>query len=90
MESNIVKENYKGQQHETIKLCIAAEMAYRVFDDFHEGMVEKQHDGSFILTVNWPQDNWLCGFVLSFGRHIDVIEPESLKHMIKKEVEKSY
>ena len=88
MTSSIVKDNFKGQQHEEIKLCIAPEMAHRVYDDFYESIVEKQPDGSFIVTVEWPQNNWLYGFILSFGRHIEVIAPKHLQEVIKKEAEK--
>jgi predicted DNA-binding transcriptional regulator YafY len=72
----------------TLKLRIASEMAYRVYDDFHEGMVEKQADGSFITQVTWPEDKWLYGFILSFGRYITVLEPNHIRLIIKAEAER--
>ncbi len=71
-----------------LKLRIAPEKAYRVYDDFHEDMVKKQPDGSFIATVSWPEDNWLYGFILSFGSHIEVIEPEYIRSIIQAEAQK--
>ncbi len=71
-----------------IKLRIEPEMSYRVFDDFHESMAEKQPDGSFIVTVVWPEDSWLYGFILSYGRYAEVIEPEHLRSIIKDEARK--
>ncbi len=79
---------YKGQQTATIKLRIEPERAYRVFDDFYESMVEKQPDGSFIVTVSWPEDDWLYGFLLSFGKYIEVLEPEHIRNIIKEESKK--
>lgn len=78
---------YKDRQISTIKLRIEPERAYRVFDDFYEGMVEKQPDGGFLVTVQWPEDNWLYGFILSFGKYIEVLEPEHLRKFVKEEAE---
>lgn len=78
---------YEGRQLLNIKLRIGPERAYRVFEDFYEGMVEKQPDGSFLVTVAWPEDNWLHGFILSFGRHIEVLEPEHLRSTIRDEAQ---
>lgn len=85
-ESNL--NTYNGQRITTIKLRIAPERAFRVFDDFYESMAEKQPDGSFIVTVSWPEDNWLYGFILSFGKYIEVIEPEHIRNIIKIEAQK--
>ena len=72
----------------TLTLRIAPQMAYRVFDEFYEDMVEKQPDGSFLVTVTWPEDDWLYGFILSFGGHIEVLAPAHLRNTIKNEAEK--
>ncbi|MHC5216476.1 helix-turn-helix transcriptional regulator [Enterococcus sp. LJL128] len=77
--------NQKEPNLVRIKLRIEPERAFRVFDDFHESMIEKQSDGSFIVTVFWPEDNWLYGFILSFGRYAEVLEPEHIRATIKNE-----
>lgn len=85
-----VQESFRNQQKERIKLVIEPEMAFRVFDDFYESMVERQKDGSFLITVEWPEDIWLYNFILSFGKHIEVLEPEHLKNTIKEQAQKIY
>lgn len=70
-----------------IKLRVEPERAFRVFDDFHESMIEKQSDGSFIVTVSWPENNWLYGFILSFGKYAEVLEPEHIRNIIKNEAQ---
>jgi len=75
------------QQDITLKLRIAPEMAYRVYDEFYESMAEKQPDGSFLVTVTWPEDQWVYGFLLSFGKHIEVLEPAHIRAVIKDEAE---
>ena len=72
----------------TIKLRIAPEMTYRVFDEFEEGMVEKQTDGSFIITVTYPEDNWVYGYILSFGEYAEVLEPKHLCEIINTKAQK--
>jgi len=83
VSGNPISGIYETGDNIDIKFRIAPERAYRVFDDLHEGMVEKQPDGSFIVAVTWPEDNWLYGFILSFGEYIEVMEPVHLRHIIK-------
>ncbi|MCL1995850.1 MAG: YafY family transcriptional regulator [Defluviitaleaceae bacterium] len=65
----------------TLKLKIAPEMTYRAFDDFEDA--KPQPDGSHIVSVTWPEDEWLYGFILSFGEHVEVLEPAHIKDIIK-------
>jgi len=72
----------------TIKLRIAPEMTYRVFDDFDVSLIEKQSDGSFIVTRTYPEDNWVYSYVLSFGEYAQVLEPVHLKEIIAAKIKK--
>ena len=78
---------YNNSNNSVIKLRIEAEMAYRVYDEFQESEIEKQPDGSFLLILKYPEDNWLYSFILSFGNHIEVIEPKKLRNCIKEKAE---
>jgi predicted DNA-binding transcriptional regulator YafY len=71
-----------------MKFKIEPEMTYRVFDDFFEEITEKLPDGSYIVSVKWPMDFWVFGFILSFGEHIEVLEPKSLRKTIKNMIAK--
>jgi predicted DNA-binding transcriptional regulator YafY len=68
-----------------IKVClkIAPEMAHRVLDefDFEEEVEEK--DGYFIVSTTWRDNEILYGFILSFGEYIEVLEPASVREIIK-------
>ena len=79
-----------GQQKQdvTLKMKIAPEMTYRVYDDYYDDIVEKQADGSFIVSVTWPEDEWVYGYLLSFGEHIEVLEPAHVREIIKEKAEK--
>jgi len=76
------------QEYSKIKLQISPEMAYRVFDDFDESRIEIQPDGSYIVTASWSIDSWVHGYILSFGEHIEVLEPSELKDIISEKIKK--
>jgi predicted DNA-binding transcriptional regulator YafY len=72
----------------TLKLKIEKEMSHRVYDEFREECAEKQPDGSFVISVSWPEDEWVYGTILSFGEYIEVLEPEHIRESIRKKIEK--
>ncbi|MCL2365027.1 MAG: YafY family transcriptional regulator [Defluviitaleaceae bacterium] len=88
VSGNPIDNIYEGGKNIYIKLRIAPEKAYRVYDDLYESMIERQSDGSFIATMTWPETGWLYDFILSFGKHIEVIEPEYIRNIIKDEAQK--
>ena len=66
-----------------LKLKIAPEMAYRVYDEFIEETAEKLPDGSFVVSVNWPEDDWVYRLILSYGEYIEALEPAHVRETIK-------
>ena len=85
-----VQDNDDELQWLTLKLRIGQEMAYRVYDEFVESEIEKQGDGSFIVTTTMPENHGMCGFLLSYREYIEVLEPEHIRNMIKDEAEKIF
>lgn len=74
-----------------IKLVMKIEssMAYRVYDEFGQEAITKNTDGSFIVTANLPENEWVYGYVLSFGDYGEVLEPEHFRKIIKGKLEKN-
>lgn len=72
-----------------LRFKIAPEMAYRVFDEFDGDDVEKQEDGSFIVTVTWPEDDWVYGTILSYGEYLEILEPQHIKKIIREKLQKT-
>lgn len=72
----------RQKQDVIIKLKIKPEMTYRVYDEFDD-IAEKQPDGSFIVTVMWPEDDWVYGTILSYGEYIEVLEPKHIRDIIR-------
>ncbi|KIE46050.1 deoR-like helix-turn-helix domain protein [Clostridium argentinense CDC 2741] len=80
----IESHNSKQNQMVSLKLKFASEIAYRVYDDFEEDQIEYGDDNTFIVTIDYPFDEWVIGYILSFGSFVEVLEPDFVKDIIKK------
>lgn len=74
----------------TIVLRFPQNMAYRVFDEFDKTHIRKTENGDFIVSVQMPEDEWLIGYLLSFGTQADIIEPAYLKAIVAEQAKKIY
>ncbi len=70
------------QPYPRIVLLFAKEMAYRVYDEFDETQIEYQQNGDFLISAHMPVDAWLTGYLLSFGPHVEILEPVYLKEIL--------
>ena len=78
------------QKYNTISLCFPKEMAYHVYDEFEASDIKEMENGDLIVTTEMPEDNWLIGYLLSFGTQVTVIEPAYLKKILSDEAKKIY
>ena len=63
-------------------------MSYRVYDEFDKGMVSKKENGDLIVSAEMPEDEWLIGYLLSFGTNVDIIEPVYLRDIVAEQAKK--
>ena len=61
------------------RLRFAPYMAYRVYDEFDQSCVARQEDGSLLVESVFPEDQWLYGYLLSFGAGVEVLSPDTLR-----------
>lgn len=73
-----------------ISLRFPKEMAYRVYDEFEASEIEETENGDLIVSSEMPEDNWLIGYLLSFGAQVTVIEPAYLQEILSEEAKKIY
>lgn len=66
-----------------ITLRLSPAVKHRVYEEFDESRVTKGGDGYFTAVVNMPQDEWLYGYILSFGASCEVLAPESVRGLVK-------
>lgn len=69
-------------------LSITKDMAFRAYDEFAYDQIVYDSDGNLIVTTYMPLDDWVVGYILSFGANIKALEPASLGELVKKEAEK--
>lgn len=82
---NNEKHNFKIIK---LELEINKKMAYRVYDEFEDSEITKKEDGNFIVKVEYPENDWVYGYILSFGENIKVLSPNRAKIIIKDKLEK--
>ena len=73
-----------------ITLCFPQEMAYRVYDEFDASEIEEAENGGLIVSSEMPEDDWLIGYLLSFGAKVKVIAPAYLRKILADEAKKIY
>ncbi len=73
----------------SLELEISKQMAYRVYDEFENSEISKKENGDFIVKVEYPENEWVYGYILSFGEYIKVIAPNRVKSIIRDKLEKT-
>ena len=74
----------------TIVLRFAKEISYRVDDEFDNTQISTEENGDLIVSVEMPEDEWLIGYLLSFGTQVDIVEPAHLKDIVAKQAKSIY
>ena len=69
-----------------VKLKISKNAEYRVYDEFQDA--EKTADGDFIVNMSYPENEWLYGYIMSFGEYAEVLEPTYIRDIIKTKIAK--
>lgn len=72
----------------TLRLRIDACMTYRVLDEFEPAQRTRNEDGSYTVDAYFPLDEWVIGYVLSFGPFTQVLEPSALRQTIVERAQK--
>ncbi len=85
-EEDNEKHNFKIIE---LELEINKAMTYRVYDEFESKEITKKEDGNFIIKVKYPENEWVYGYILSFGEYAKVLNPTYAKSIIKDKLQKN-
>lgn len=66
----------------TLKIKFDEAVAYRIYDEFAPTCIQKHEDGNFTVTVTFPENKWVYGYILSYGCHAEVLEPKRIRELI--------
>ena len=92
-ERELKKENLKNQNNvngKGTKIVIEVDksQAYRVYDEFFEENIAKKENENFEITIEIFENEWLYGYLLSFGEHLKVLKPARIREILAKKIEK--
>jgi len=86
------RRNYadKNERNETenirppvcLKLKFYPQILYRLYDDFDDEVILRNSDGTCTVEVQFPEDEWVYGYLLSFGNYLEVLEPQHIRDII--------
>lgn len=75
---------------EKIVFRIDKKEAYRIYDRFEEEEITVLPEGDFLITMDCLLDDWVYGFILSFGPSAKVISPETVKEKMAEKIQEMY
>lgn len=73
----------------TLKLRFRPEYISRVYDDYDEQRITRNADGTYDVTVTFPEDEWVYGYIMSFGHYVEVLEPPRVRRNVRERLLKA-
>jgi predicted DNA-binding transcriptional regulator YafY len=67
-----------------LKLRFQPQAGYRLYDDYDEQLIRCNEDGTLELQICFPEDEWVYGYLLSFGPWVEVLEPEHIRQILSE------
>ena len=77
-------QDLRPEIHLVLRCSPAA--AGRLYDDYDERLLTEHADGSVTLEVDYPEDEWVYGYILGFGADAQVLEPPHLRRIIRERI----
>lgn len=87
---NLGKNKYDENKLTRMILKFSDRVRYRIEDCFDISEMKIEKDGSVIVDTHFFEDEWVYSMILSYGEHVEVIEPYSIRKIIKDRSEKIY
>lgn len=81
---SFVSEDREECSTPPLRLKFSPEIAHRVYDEFQENQVTLCKDGNYYVTVQYELNNWTFHYLLSFGKYVEIVEPEIARIMLKE------
>ena len=84
------EQNVAVQQPDIVHLVLqfSSDVLYRLYDDYNPEDICDNEDGTYTVEIDFPEDEWVYGYIMSFGNHVKVIEPEHIKEVVKQRCDK--
>jgi len=84
-----ITPTYKEEYNTPIFILHFSEkIAYKVYDEFQEKYIKKLDDGTLEVTFRYQLSDWTFLYLLSFGEHVEIIEPIEARNILKEKAKK--
>jgi predicted DNA-binding transcriptional regulator YafY len=83
-----VSHEQQGDSMVHLILKFSPEAKTRVLDYIREEQIEIQDDGSMIVKISYPEDEWVYSNILSYGEHVEVLSPPHIRKIIQEKTKK--
>lgn len=60
---------------------------YRLYDEYDDRDIHDNGDGTYTVTLDVHEDDWIYNYVLGFGEHAELLEPEHARENLRKRTE---
>lgn len=77
------KEVY-AKSNINLSLQFTKQALSRLYDDFEDKYINACEDGTYLVNVTLPEDEWVYGYILSFGSYVKVLSPPHIQDIIIK------
>lgn len=84
----IMKEETNISNKELLTLKYSPHVRLQVEEYFEDYITEVLEDGSIIVNVTLPVDEWIYSSILSFGENVEVLHPPHIKEIIRDKIKK--
>ena len=68
-----------------VTLKFDQDMAFRVYDEFAEGVIE-DNQGNLYVRTNLPDSDTLYSYLFSFADSVEIVEPENIREQVKNKL----
>ena len=68
-----------------VTLKFDQDMAFRVYDEFAEGVTE-DNQGNLYVRTNLPDSDTLYSYLFSFADSVEIVEPENIRDQVRKKL----
>ena len=65
-----------------LKLKFQSKVLNRLYDDFDDTSIVRKEDGTLMIEIALPENEWLYGYLLSYGSFVEVLEPPHLRNIM--------
>ena len=84
-----INSNDNDVSKKIVKIIVEVDKSqtYRVYDEFSEENISKAENGNFKVIMENYENEWLYGYLLSFGEYLKIIAPERIKNILSHKIE---